>query len=63
MSAGEELRIPQRCQAAERASGRRGPILVLSFLVAGLGYVGYRIMTRGQRIDGQQALTAIAGAE
>jgi spermidine/putrescine transport system permease protein len=38
-------------------------MLVLSFLVAGLGYLGYRIMTRGQRIGGQQALTAIAGAE
>jgi spermidine/putrescine transport system permease protein len=38
-------------------------MLLLSFLVAGLGYLGYRIMTRGQRIDGQQALTAIAGAE
>jgi spermidine/putrescine transport system permease protein len=38
-------------------------MLALSFLVAGLGYLGYRIMTRGQRIDGQQALTAIAGAE
>jgi spermidine/putrescine transport system permease protein len=38
-------------------------MLGLSFLVAGLGYLGYRIMTRGQRIDGQQALTAIAGAE
>jgi spermidine/putrescine transport system permease protein len=38
-------------------------MLVLSFLVAGLGYLGYRIMTRGQRIDGQQALTAIAGAD
>jgi len=38
-------------------------MLVLSFLVAGLGYLGYRIMTRGQRIDGQQALTAITGTE
>jgi spermidine/putrescine transport system permease protein len=38
-------------------------MLLLSFLVAGLGYLGYRIMTRGQRIDGQQALTAITGAE
>ena len=38
-------------------------MLLLSFVVAGLGYVGYRIMTRGQRVDGQQALTAIAGAE
>jgi hypothetical protein len=25
--------------------------------------VGYRLMTRGQRISGQQTLTAIAGAE
>jgi spermidine/putrescine transport system permease protein len=38
-------------------------MLVMSFVVAGLGYLGYRLMTRGQRIDGQQALTAIAGAE
>jgi spermidine/putrescine transport system permease protein len=38
-------------------------MLLMSFVVAGLGYVGYRLMTRGQRIDGQQALTAIAGAE
>jgi spermidine/putrescine transport system permease protein len=38
-------------------------MLVLSFVVAILGYGGYRIMTRGQRIDGQQALTAITGAE
>jgi spermidine/putrescine transport system permease protein len=38
-------------------------MLLMSFVVAGLGYLGYRIMTRGQRVDGQQALTAIAGAE
>jgi spermidine/putrescine transport system permease protein len=38
-------------------------MLLMSFVVAGLGFLGYRIMTRGQRIDGQQALTAIAGAE
>jgi spermidine/putrescine transport system permease protein len=38
-------------------------MLVLSFVVAGLGFLGYRLMTRGQRIDGQQTLTAIAGAE
>jgi spermidine/putrescine transport system permease protein len=38
-------------------------MLLLSFLVAGLGFLGYRIMTRGQRIGGQLALTAIAGAE
>ncbi len=38
-------------------------MLLMSFVVAGLGYLGYRIMTRGQRIEGQQTLTAIAGAE
>jgi spermidine/putrescine transport system permease protein len=38
-------------------------MLLMSFVVAGLGFLGYRLMTRGQRIDGQQALTAIAGAE
>ncbi len=38
-------------------------MLLLSFVVAGLGYLGYRLMTRGQRIGGQLALTAIAGAE
>ena len=38
-------------------------MLVLSFIVAALGYVGYRLMTRGQRIDGKQALTAITGTD
>jgi spermidine/putrescine transport system permease protein len=38
-------------------------MLLMSFVVAGLGFLGYRLMTRGQRIDGQQALSAIAGAE
>jgi spermidine/putrescine transport system permease protein len=38
-------------------------MLLMSFVVAGLGFLGYRLMTRGQRIDGQAALTAIAGAE
>jgi spermidine/putrescine transport system permease protein len=38
-------------------------MLLLSFVVAGAGFGGYRIMTRGQRIDGQAALTAIAGAD
>jgi spermidine/putrescine transport system permease protein len=36
-------------------------MLVLSFVVAGLGYLGYRLMTRGQRVAGQEALTAIVG--
>jgi len=38
-------------------------MLLMSFIVAGLGFVGYRLMTRGQRVGGQAALTAIAGAE
>jgi spermidine/putrescine transport system permease protein len=38
-------------------------MLLMSFIVAGLGYAGYRLMTRGQRIDGQQALVSIAGAD
>lgn len=52
-------------------SGNGGPavnalamvMLLVSFVVAGLGYVGYRIMTRGQRVvgRGQQALCAITG--
>jgi spermidine/putrescine transport system permease protein len=38
-------------------------MLLMSFLVAGVGFLGYRIISRGQRVDGQQALTAIAGAD
>src|SRR5271165_5342538 len=38
-------------------------MLLMSFVVAGLGFLGYRLMTRGQRVDGQQALTAITGTE
>ena len=38
-------------------------MLVMSFIVAGAGFLGYRWMTRGQRIDGRQALATIAGAE
>ena len=38
-------------------------MLVLSFAVATVGYLGYRWMTRGERTSGQQALTAITGAE
>jgi spermidine/putrescine transport system permease protein len=37
--------------------------LVISFVVAALGFLGYRWMTRGERIDGRQALATIAGAE
>jgi spermidine/putrescine transport system permease protein len=38
-------------------------MLVLTFAVAMLGYVGYRWMTRGERTSGQQALTALTGGE
>jgi spermidine/putrescine transport system permease protein len=37
-------------------------MLVMSFVVAGAGYVGYRLMTRGERGDTKEALTTIAGA-
>ncbi len=37
-------------------------MLVMSFVVAGLGFLGYRWMTRGERVDRRQALAAIAGA-
>jgi spermidine/putrescine transport system permease protein len=36
-------------------------MLVMSFVIAVLGYVGYRWMTRGERGDRRQALTTIAG--
>jgi spermidine/putrescine transport system permease protein len=38
-------------------------MLVMSFVVAGLGLIGYRLMTRGQRVPGQDALRTIAGGE
>ena len=37
-------------------------MLVMSFIVAILGYVGYRAMTRGERGSTSTALTTIAGA-
>jgi spermidine/putrescine transport system permease protein len=37
-------------------------MLVMSFVVAGAGYLGYRWMTRGERVDGKQAIATIAGA-
>jgi spermidine/putrescine transport system permease protein len=38
-------------------------MLVMSFIVAAAGFLGYRAMTRGERIDGRQALATIAGAD
>jgi spermidine/putrescine transport system permease protein len=37
-------------------------MLVMSFVVAGLGYLGYRWMTRGERLDRKAAIATIAGA-
>jgi hypothetical protein len=36
-------------------------MLVFSLVVAVLGYVGYRILTRGERGGGMAALEGIAG--
>jgi spermidine/putrescine transport system permease protein len=36
-------------------------MLIMSFVVAAIGFAGYRWMTRGQRVDNKQALTAITG--
>jgi spermidine/putrescine transport system permease protein len=59
---------------AQQHGGNGGPalnalgtiMLVLSFIIALAGYIGYRWLTRGERVDGkhlsQQALTSIAGA-
>jgi spermidine/putrescine transport system permease protein len=38
-------------------------MLVMSFVVASVGYLGYRVMTRGERIDNRQALAAITGSD
>jgi spermidine/putrescine transport system permease protein len=38
-------------------------MLLMSFVIAILGYVGYRVMTRGERSDRRDALTTIAGAD
>jgi len=37
--------------------------LVMSFIIAVLGYIGYRWMTRGERGSRLDALTTIAGSE
>jgi spermidine/putrescine transport system permease protein len=56
---------------AQQHGGNGGPalnalgtiMLVLSLVIVILGYVGYRIMTRGERGDRKEALTTIAGAD
>ncbi len=55
---------------AQQHGGNGGPalnalgtiMLVLSLIIVVIGYIGYRIMTRGERGDAKQALTTIAGA-
>jgi spermidine/putrescine transport system permease protein len=54
---------------AQQHGGNGGPalnalgtiMLVMSFVIATAGYVGYRFMTRGERGDRRQALSTIAG--
>ena len=38
-------------------------MLAMSLIIAFLGYLGYRWMTRGERGSGIEALTTIAGSE
>ncbi len=54
---------------AQQRGGNGGPalnalgtiMLVLSFVIAVLGFIGYRWMTRGERSDHREAVTAITG--
>ena len=56
---------------AQQRGGNGGPalnalgtiMLAMSFVVAIIGYIGYRWLTRGERGSGIQALTTIAGSE
>jgi spermidine/putrescine transport system permease protein len=55
---------------AQQHGGNGGPalnalgtiMLVMSFVIVVLGYLGYRFMTRGERSDRKAALTMMAGA-
>jgi spermidine/putrescine transport system permease protein len=55
---------------AQQHGGNGGPalnalgtiMLALSLVIVVIGYIGYRIMTRGERGGAKQALTTIAGA-
>jgi ABC-type spermidine/putrescine transport system permease subunit II len=56
---------------SQQRGGNGGPalnalgtiMLVMSFVVAIAGYLGYRWLTRGERGSGIDALTAITGNE
>jgi hypothetical protein len=38
-------------------------MLAMSFLIVIIGYIAYRIVTRGERGDRKSALTTLAGAD
>jgi spermidine/putrescine transport system permease protein len=56
---------------AQQHGGNGGPalnalgtiMLVMSFVIVIIGFIGYRIVTRGERGDRKSALTTIAGAD
>jgi ABC-type spermidine/putrescine transport system permease subunit II len=56
---------------SQQRGGNGGPalnalgtiMLVMSFVIAIIGYIGYRFLTRGERGGQVDALTAIAGGE
>jgi spermidine/putrescine transport system permease protein len=56
---------------AQQHGGNGGPalnalgtiMLAMSFVIVIIGYIGYRIVTRGERGDRKSALTTIAGAD
>jgi spermidine/putrescine transport system permease protein len=55
---------------AQQHGGNGGPalnalgtiMLAMSLVIVVIGYIGYRLMTRGERSDAKEALTTIAGA-
>jgi spermidine/putrescine transport system permease protein len=56
---------------SQQRGGNGGPalnalgtiMLVMSFVIAIIGYIGYRFMTRGERGGRIEALTTIVGSE
>ena len=55
---GSRLNIQSICHRG----AARGGLRALSFVVAGLGFLGYRWLSGGERIDRQATLTTIARA-
>jgi ABC-type spermidine/putrescine transport system permease subunit II len=56
---------------SQQRGGNGGPalnalgtiMLVMTFIIAIIGYLGYRFLTRGERGNGIEALTTITGSE